>query len=122
MDYVSKVGSTKGIVNLQSIFVSTSELFLGRTVNTGGPFELRVCRRPCCHGSVCSSYYHTNGICRMALPSLTECSCVYLQDVDIIYAYMHGMESLCSLREAALRGICKSVRYEFHDANDILYW
>ncbi len=47
---------------------------------------------------------------------------VSFQDVDIIYSYMHGLESLSNLREAALRHICKSVRYEFHAANDILYW
>ncbi|XP_013399838.1 rap guanine nucleotide exchange factor 6 isoform X2 [Lingula anatina] len=42
-------------------------------------------------------------------------------DLDIIYAYLRGLEALSSLREPALRAICKNVRYEFHDANDILY-
>ncbi|XP_041363202.1 rap guanine nucleotide exchange factor 6-like isoform X3 [Gigantopelta aegis] len=43
------------------------------------------------------------------------------QDLDVIYAYLHGMEALSTLREPALRSLCNSVRYEFHDANDILY-
>ena len=47
---------------------------------------------------------------------------VLFQDLDIIYAFLHGMEALSCLREPALRGICRSVRFEYHDANDILYW
>ncbi|XP_070544204.1 rap guanine nucleotide exchange factor 6-like [Ptychodera flava] len=43
------------------------------------------------------------------------------QDLQYIYSQLHGMEALNSLREPALRAICKSIRYEFHDANDILY-
>ncbi|XP_048248295.1 rap guanine nucleotide exchange factor 6-like isoform X4 [Haliotis rufescens] len=43
------------------------------------------------------------------------------QDCNIIYAYLHGMEALSTLREPALRSLCHTVRYEFHDANDILY-
>ncbi|CAH1794604.1 unnamed protein product [Owenia fusiformis] len=43
------------------------------------------------------------------------------QDLDIIYSYLHGMEALTCLREPALRSLCKAVRYEFHDANQILY-
>ncbi|KAL3876620.1 hypothetical protein ACJMK2_034439 [Sinanodonta woodiana] len=43
------------------------------------------------------------------------------QDLDVIFAYLHGMEALSSLREPALRALCRTVRYEYHDANDILY-
>ena len=70
--------------------------------------------------------FHFQHLTREKCPcflSHTSCLTNYaLQDVDIIYAYLHGMETLCNLREAALRSICKSVRHEFHDANDILYW
>nr|XP_006814043.1 PREDICTED: rap guanine nucleotide exchange factor 6-like [Saccoglossus kowalevskii] len=43
------------------------------------------------------------------------------EDLQYIYSQLHGMEALNTLREPALRAICKSLRYEFHDANDILY-
>ncbi|XP_077999200.1 rap guanine nucleotide exchange factor 6-like [Glandiceps talaboti] len=43
------------------------------------------------------------------------------EDLQYIYSQLHGMEALNSLREPALRAICKTIRYEFHDANDILY-
>ncbi|XP_052780922.1 rap guanine nucleotide exchange factor 6-like isoform X6 [Mya arenaria] len=42
-------------------------------------------------------------------------------DLDVIYSYLHGMEALASLREPALRALCRTVRYEYHEANDILY-
>ncbi|XP_052266467.1 rap guanine nucleotide exchange factor 6-like isoform X4 [Dreissena polymorpha] len=42
-------------------------------------------------------------------------------DLDVIYSYLHGMEALSSLREPALRALCRTVRYEYHEANDILY-
>lgn len=48
--------------------------------------------------------------------------CLMLQDLQYIFAHLHGMEALVQLREPALRAICKTVRYERHDANDILYW
>ena len=40
----------------------------------------------------------------------------------MIFAYLHGMEALASLREPALTALCSSVRYEFHDANEVIYW
>ncbi|XP_055954871.1 rap guanine nucleotide exchange factor 6-like [Patella vulgata] len=43
------------------------------------------------------------------------------EDLNNIYAYLHGMEALSTLREVAIRNLCKCVRYEQHDANDILY-
>ncbi|KAK3091016.1 hypothetical protein FSP39_016500 [Pinctada imbricata] len=43
------------------------------------------------------------------------------QELDIIFSYLHGMEALSSLREPALRALCRTVRYEYHEANDILY-
>ncbi|ELU09259.1 hypothetical protein CAPTEDRAFT_116372 [Capitella teleta] len=45
----------------------------------------------------------------------------WLQDLDVIYSFLHGMEALSCLREPALRSICSNVRYEQHEANDILY-
>ncbi|XP_022246938.1 rap guanine nucleotide exchange factor 6-like isoform X4 [Limulus polyphemus] len=43
------------------------------------------------------------------------------EDLKILYTHLHGMGALSSLREASLRSLCKTVRYEKHDANDILY-
>ncbi|GFU24042.1 rap guanine nucleotide exchange factor 6 [Nephila pilipes] len=42
-------------------------------------------------------------------------------DHQIIYSYLHGLEALSSLREASLRTLCRTVRYESYEANDILY-
>lgn len=44
------------------------------------------------------------------------------QDLKLIYSYMHVLEAVSSLKEANIRALCKTVRYERHDANDILYW
>ncbi|XP_066987236.1 rap guanine nucleotide exchange factor 6-like [Macrobrachium rosenbergii] len=44
-----------------------------------------------------------------------------LQDLELIFGSLRGMEALCWLREPALRSLCKTVRYERHTANDILY-
>ncbi|ROT81629.1 putative rap guanine nucleotide exchange factor 6-like isoform X17 [Penaeus vannamei] len=41
--------------------------------------------------------------------------------MDLIYGCLRGMEALCWLREPALRALCRTVRYEMHTANDILY-
>ncbi|KFM61078.1 Rap guanine nucleotide exchange factor 6, partial [Stegodyphus mimosarum] len=38
-------------------------------------------------------------------------------DHQIIYSYLHGLEALSSLREASLRTLCKTVRYEAYEAN-----
>ncbi|XP_064594655.1 rap guanine nucleotide exchange factor 6-like isoform X3 [Liolophura sinensis] len=43
------------------------------------------------------------------------------KDLDVLFSYLHGMEALASLREPALRALCRTVRYEYHEANDILY-
>ncbi|XP_074649386.1 rap guanine nucleotide exchange factor 6-like isoform X2 [Tubulanus polymorphus] len=43
------------------------------------------------------------------------------EDLDIIFSFLHGLEALSNLRETALRTICRRVRYEHYDANDILY-
>lgn len=40
----------------------------------------------------------------------------------MIYAYLHGMEALIGLREPALRALCACVRYQWHDANEVIYW
>lgn len=44
------------------------------------------------------------------------------QDLKLIYSYMHVLEAVSSLKEANIRALCKTVRYERHDADDILYW
>lgn len=43
------------------------------------------------------------------------------QDLKLIYSYMHVLEAVSSLKEANIRALCKTVRYERHDADDILY-
>ncbi len=71
-----------------------------------------------------------------------------LQDLQIVYSYLHGMEALSNLREHQLRYqcvcvrvlsslhyrgnvlntvyficrlMCETVRYEQHEANEVLY-
>ncbi|XP_062991494.1 rap guanine nucleotide exchange factor 2 isoform X3 [Elgaria multicarinata webbii] len=44
------------------------------------------------------------------------------QDLEIVYSYLHGMEALSNLREHQLRMMCKTVRYERHEANEVLYY
>ncbi|XP_050430519.1 rap guanine nucleotide exchange factor 6 isoform X2 [Adelges cooleyi] len=45
-----------------------------------------------------------------------------LQDLQIIYYGLQGLEALYTFRDSALRTLCKSVRYERHDANDVLFF
>lgn len=47
--------------------------------------------------------------------------CRSLQDLQVIYYGLSGLEALQTLRDSALRGLCKVVRYEKHQANDVLY-
>uniref|UniRef100_A0A8C7GZG8 Rap guanine nucleotide exchange factor 2 n=1 Tax=Oncorhynchus kisutch TaxID=8019 RepID=A0A8C7GZG8_ONCKI len=42
--------------------------------------------------------------------------------MPIVYSYLHGMEALSNLREHQLRIICETVRYERHEANEVLYY
>lgn len=44
-----------------------------------------------------------------------------LQDLQVIYYGLSGLEALSTLRDSALRSLCKVVRYEKHQANDVLY-
>lgn len=44
-----------------------------------------------------------------------------LQDLQVIYYGLSGLEALQTLRDSALRALCKVVRYENHQANDVLY-
>ncbi|XP_012922454.1 rap guanine nucleotide exchange factor 2 isoform X3 [Heterocephalus glaber] len=44
------------------------------------------------------------------------------QDLEIVYSHLHGMEALSSLREHQLRLMCETVRYERHEANEVLYY
>ncbi|KAL7886210.1 hypothetical protein AOLI_G00065050 [Acnodon oligacanthus] len=43
-------------------------------------------------------------------------------DLEIVYSYLHGMEALSNLREHQLRMMCETVRYERHEANEVLYY
>uniref|UniRef100_A0A665V9L2 Rap guanine nucleotide exchange factor 2 n=1 Tax=Echeneis naucrates TaxID=173247 RepID=A0A665V9L2_ECHNA len=45
-----------------------------------------------------------------------------LQDLEIVYSYLHGMEALSNLREHQLKIMCETVRYERHEANEVLYY
>ncbi|GCB69071.1 hypothetical protein scyTo_0013913 [Scyliorhinus torazame] len=44
------------------------------------------------------------------------------KDLEIVYSYLHGMEALSNLREHQLRLMCETVRYERHEANEVLYY
>uniref|UniRef100_A0A3B1K3Z5 Rap guanine nucleotide exchange factor 2 n=1 Tax=Astyanax mexicanus TaxID=7994 RepID=A0A3B1K3Z5_ASTMX len=44
------------------------------------------------------------------------------RDLQIVYSYLHGMEALSNLREHQLRLMCETVRYEQHEANEVLYY
>lgn len=48
-------------------------------------------------------------------------SCRSLQDLQVIYYGLSGLEALQTLRDSALRTLCKVVRFEKHQANDVLY-
>ncbi|KAG5345883.1 RPGF6 factor, partial [Acromyrmex heyeri] len=45
-----------------------------------------------------------------------------LQDLQIIYYGLLGLEALRPCRDSVLRGLCKIVRYERHHANHVLYY
>ncbi|CAL7933967.1 unnamed protein product [Xylocopa violacea] len=45
-----------------------------------------------------------------------------LQDLQIIYYGLLGLEALRPCRDSILRGLCKIVRYERHHANHVLYY
>ncbi|KAI5738620.1 hypothetical protein M8J77_009277 [Diaphorina citri] len=45
-----------------------------------------------------------------------------LQDLQIIYYGLHGLEALAPYRDSVLRSLCRVVRYERHQANDVLYY
>uniref|UniRef100_A0A4W3H9Q0 Rap guanine nucleotide exchange factor 6 n=1 Tax=Callorhinchus milii TaxID=7868 RepID=A0A4W3H9Q0_CALMI len=44
------------------------------------------------------------------------------QDLEVIYSHLHGMDDLSNLREHQLRLMCTTVRYERHDANEVLFY
>lgn len=48
-------------------------------------------------------------------------ACRSLQDLEVIYYGLSGLEALQTLRDSALRALCKFVRYERHQSNDVLY-
>ncbi|XP_060519403.1 rap guanine nucleotide exchange factor 6 isoform X4 [Cylas formicarius] len=47
--------------------------------------------------------------------------CRSLQDLQVIYYGLSGLEALQTLRDSSLRALCKVVRYERRMANDVLY-
>ncbi|XP_017778283.1 PREDICTED: rap guanine nucleotide exchange factor-like [Nicrophorus vespilloides] len=48
--------------------------------------------------------------------------CRSLEDLQVIYYGLSGLEALQTLRDSALRALCHIVRYEKHQANDVLYY
>ncbi|XP_066487762.1 rap guanine nucleotide exchange factor 2 isoform X6 [Tiliqua scincoides] len=54
--------------------------------------------------------------------SLEEDCASTISDLEIVYSYLHGMEALSNLREHQLRLMCETVRYERHEANEVLYY
>ncbi|XP_023310109.1 rap guanine nucleotide exchange factor 6 isoform X3 [Anoplophora glabripennis] len=59
----------------------------------------------------------------MWIRSLTKPpACRSLQDLQVIYYGLSGLEALQTLRDSSLRALCKVVRYEKHHANDVLYY
>ncbi|KAL6479837.1 hypothetical protein MHYP_G00108700 [Metynnis hypsauchen] len=58
--------------------------------------------------------------------SQARCACcpkaLQEEDLEIVYSYLHGMEALSNLREHQLRMMCETVRYERHEANEVLYY
>jgi len=44
-----------------------------------------------------------------------------MQDLDILYNYLHQLECCQHLREAALRHLCEVGRYESYPENSIVY-
>lgn len=45
----------------------------------------------------------------------------HFQDIQVIYHYLQGLEPFASYHDSALRTLSKTVRYEWHEANDVLY-
>ncbi|XP_055689936.1 rap guanine nucleotide exchange factor 2 isoform X2 [Lutzomyia longipalpis] len=45
-----------------------------------------------------------------------------LQDLQLIYYGLRSLEPLSNLRDSVLRSLCKVVRYERHNVNEILYY
>ena len=54
---------------------------------------------------------------------LHECIVVMvLQENNLIFSFLRAIEALQCLSEDVLRHISTTVRYQVHEANDILYW
>ncbi|CAF5196561.1 unnamed protein product, partial [Rotaria sp. Silwood1] len=41
--------------------------------------------------------------------------------IDNTSSDLKNLEALSSLRESHIRHLCKTIRYEFHDANHVLF-
>ncbi|GAB6028163.1 hypothetical protein CHUAL_002370 [Chamberlinius hualienensis] len=44
-----------------------------------------------------------------------------LKDSEVIHAHLRGMDALSFYRDTEIRNLSRYIRYEYHDANDILY-
>lgn len=45
-----------------------------------------------------------------------------LQELQIIYYGLHGLDATAAYRDSVLRALCKIVRYEKYSANIVLFW
>lgn len=45
----------------------------------------------------------------------------FLQDLETIYYGLAGLDALAHCSESVLISLCKIVRYEHHQANDVLF-
>uniref|UniRef100_A0A673LL77 Rap guanine nucleotide exchange factor 2 n=1 Tax=Sinocyclocheilus rhinocerous TaxID=307959 RepID=A0A673LL77_9TELE len=96
---------------------SRSPLFLERHFNFSSVTAfLHVFQQ--CHFLYHSFQYDINVFSSFAENSGRACAF----DLEIVYSYMHGMEALSNLREHQLRIMCETVRYERHEANEVLYY
>ncbi|XP_033123024.1 rap guanine nucleotide exchange factor 6-like isoform X6 [Anneissia japonica] len=43
------------------------------------------------------------------------------EDLQYVYKFLHTLEALQTLREPALRSLCRTVHYEKHEPNELLY-
>jgi len=47
--------------------------------------------------------------------------CVWMQDLDNLYNYLHQLESCRHYREVALKQLCKVARYEWRPENSLIF-
>ena len=46
----------------------------------------------------------------------------FFQEKKLIYSYLHSIKDLIQIHDAALRKLIDFMKYEYREANDVLYW